>query len=92
LAHLKDFTQIMALATPEEKAQILQLVLKDVRVSQESLTLNLYDFSTLNIVGKGLKNRTEWLPFVDSFRTLCLVPTPEMKAVFDGLQHLAMAT
>jgi hypothetical protein len=61
LKHLKDFTQIMAVANPEEKAQILQLVLKNVRVSKESLTLNLYDFSSLKIVDKGLKNRTEWL-------------------------------
>jgi hypothetical protein len=33
----------------------------------------------------------EELPFVDSFRTLCLAPTPEMKAVFDDLQQLALA-
>ena len=66
LKHLKDFTQIMGLANPEEKAQILQLVLKNVRVSKELLTLNLYDFSSLNIAGKGLKNRTEWLPGPDS--------------------------
>ena len=32
-----------------------------------------------------------WLPFVDSFRTLCLAPTPEMKAVFNGFQDLALA-
>jgi hypothetical protein len=50
------------LAAPEEKAQILQLVLKNVRVSKESLTLNIYDFSSLTVSGKGLKNRTEWLP------------------------------
>jgi hypothetical protein len=52
----------MAIATPEEKSQILQVVLKDVRVSKELLTLNIYDFSSLNIVGRGLKNRTDWLP------------------------------
>jgi site-specific DNA recombinase len=60
--HLKDFAYLMALAAPEEKAQILQLVLKNVRVSKESLTLNIYDFSSLTITGEGLKNRTEWLP------------------------------
>jgi hypothetical protein len=60
--HLEDFAYLMALAAPEEKAQILQLVLKDVRVSKESLTLNIYDFSSLTITGEGLKNRTEWLP------------------------------
>ena len=56
----------MGLATPEEKAQILQLVLKDVRVSKELLTLNIYDFSGLTVSTKGLKNRTEWLPGPDS--------------------------
>jgi site-specific DNA recombinase len=58
---LKDFTQVMALATPDEKAQILQLVLKDVRVSKESLTLNIYDFSSRTIPEVRLDNRTEWL-------------------------------
>jgi hypothetical protein len=31
------------------------------------------------------------VPFVDSFRPLCLAPTPDMKAVFYGLEHLALA-
>jgi hypothetical protein len=47
LKHLKNFTPVIALAMPEEKAQILQLVLKDVRVSKELLTLTIYDFSNL---------------------------------------------
>ncbi len=89
---LKDFTQVMALAIPDEKAQILQLVLKDVRVSKELLTLNIYDFSSLTIPAAGLDNRTEWLPSMDSFRTFWLTPTPEMKAVFNGLQHLALTS
>jgi hypothetical protein len=66
LDHLKDFTQLMAQASPEEKAQILQLILKEVRVSKELLTLNMYDFSSLAISNNGLKNRTEWLPGPDS--------------------------
>jgi hypothetical protein len=28
--------------------------------------------------------------FVDTYRTLCLAPTPEMKAVFDGLQLFSL--
>jgi hypothetical protein len=32
------------------------------------------------------------LPFVDSFRTLCLAPAPEMKAVFNGFQLPAPAS
>ena len=78
----------MTLITPEEKAQILQLVLKDVRVSKDLLTLNMYDFSSLTISDVGLENRTEWLPCVASSRTLCPAPTPEMKAEFDRLQQV----
>jgi hypothetical protein len=66
LEHLKDFTQVMALATSEEKGQILQLVLKNVRVSNSLLTLNNYDFSSLTTSSGGLKNRTKWLPGPDS--------------------------
>jgi hypothetical protein len=32
-----------------------------------------------------------WRGFVDTYRTLCLMPTREMKEVFDGLQQLAQA-
>ncbi len=30
-----------------------------------------------------------WLPFLNAYRTLCIVPTPEMKAVFNDLRQLA---
>jgi hypothetical protein len=33
---------------------------------------------------------TRW-GFVNTYRTLCQTPTPEMKVVFDSLQHLALA-
>jgi hypothetical protein len=72
LKHLKDFTQVMALAIPDEKAQILQLVLKDVRVSKELLTPNIYDFSSLTISGEWLKNRTECLPNAGQTSARCL--------------------
>jgi site-specific DNA recombinase len=32
-----------------------------------------------------------WRGFVDTYRTLCLMPTREMEEVFDGLQKLAQA-
>jgi hypothetical protein len=32
-----------------------------------------------------------WRGFVDTYRTLCLAPTPEMKAIFDHLHQLALA-
>jgi hypothetical protein len=31
------------------------------------------------------------LPFVDAFRTICLTPTPEMKAFFEDVQHPALS-
>jgi hypothetical protein len=34
----------------------------------------------------------EWLPNIDSFRTLCLVPTREVLAVFNDLQNLTLAS
>jgi hypothetical protein len=35
--------------------------------------------------------RLDWLRFVESYRTLCLAPPPEVKAVFEDLRHLALA-
>ena len=32
----------------------------------------------------------EWLSFVDSFRTFCLTPTPEMIAIYNGLHELPL--
>ena len=29
-----------------------------------------------------------WLPFLDSFRTLCLAPSPEITRVFEELEQL----
>ena len=31
-----------------------------------------------------------WLPFVDTYRTLCLAPPPTLKAVFDGVRELTL--
>ncbi len=31
----------------------------------------------------------DWLPLVDEFRTLCVAPTPDVKALFKGLSVLA---
>ena len=35
-----------------------------------------------------LVDREIWLPFLDSFRTLCLAPPPEIKRVFEELEQL----
>jgi len=32
-----------------------------------------------------------WLPFVDSYRTICLAPTPEVRATFMGVRQMQMA-
>jgi hypothetical protein len=42
-----------------------------------------------NILAEGLSS-ANWLPFVDSFRTLCLAPMLEMKTIFEDLQQLAL--
>jgi hypothetical protein len=31
-----------------------------------------------------------WLPFVNSYRTLCIAPTPTLKAVFNGIRQLSL--
>ena len=31
-----------------------------------------------------------WLPLIDRYRTLCVTPTPEMKAVFSDIRLLAL--
>jgi hypothetical protein len=32
----------------------------------------------------------EWVPFVNSYRTLCIAPTPTLKAVFNGIRQLIL--
>jgi hypothetical protein len=29
----------------------------------------------------------EWLPFLNSYRTLCMVPTPEMRAILQDFRY-----
>jgi hypothetical protein len=38
---------------------------------------------------RGFSN---WLPIIDSFRTLCLAPPREVLAVFNELQNLTLAS
>ena len=42
-------------------------------------------------VGAAASVSENWLPVVDSFRTLCLAPPPEVKRLFENLQTLAQA-
>jgi site-specific DNA recombinase len=88
---LKDFTQVMALATPDEKAQILQLVLKDVRVSKDLLTLNIYDFSSRPMPEVRLGNRTEWLPALDALRNFCFCPQTTLEHMLSNMDRLSVA-
>ncbi len=32
-----------------------------------------------------------WLPFVDTYRTLCLAPDPQLKRVFEEIRNFDMA-
>jgi len=44
-----------------------------------------------SVFPRALLPSTSWLPFVDSYRTLCRMPTPEMKTIFEEVQKLALA-
>ena len=33
-------------------------------------------------------NYTGWLPFIDTFRTFCIMPPPEMKVMFNQVREL----
>ena len=40
-------------------------------------------------VSNGLSKN--WLPFVDTYRTLCLAPDPQLKRVFEEIRNFDMA-
>ena len=73
---------------PAQKAFLKNLgsnfVLKD-------RTLSFSYASPFHLVAQSDPQKN-WLPFVQTYRTLCLVPTPEMKAVFNDFQQLGSAT
>ena len=40
----------------------------------------------VNYLGLNVRRKTIWLPFVDTYRTLCLAPPPEVRVLFQQLQ------
>jgi hypothetical protein len=36
-------------------------------------------------------DHTSWLPFLDTYRTMCLVPQPEFRRVLDEIREMRMA-
>ena len=57
-----------------------------------------YDLLAKNVIAPETKKPAEstqtgisdiWLPIVDTYRTLCIAPSPEVKAVFHGVRKFS---
>ena len=61
--HLRDFRAIFGSLTPDERAEALQCILKEIVLYPDRLVLNIYELPELK---PGSQNRTVWLPGLDS--------------------------
>jgi hypothetical protein len=87
----------------QEKRRLLDFVCSDSTWKDGKLILQYRKHFYLRAVTNQSYKQTQatslrgsglcpmWLPFVDSFRTLCLAPTLDMKAIFYGVQRLALS-
>jgi site-specific DNA recombinase len=55
------------------------------------IALSIQNSHTRLSDGQGLCEPSIWLPFIDTYRTLCITPTPDIKEVFNGLRQFELA-
>jgi len=95
--------ELFARQAPREKRRLLNSLLSNCTWKEGELRATFrqpFDLiaaaaaapETRKAAGAAPDGRFEnWLPFVHTYRTLCLAPPPEVKAVFEGLRELALA-
>ena len=84
----------------------LRFLVEDITVTDEQIDISARTDAALRLMAGGSRQeKTEcvnhsvvsptivydWLPLVDTFRTLCVAPTPEAQSLFASIQGLAMA-
>jgi len=74
--------------SPEVRDRAVRMVLEHQREHASPWTAIA---STAEKIGCPAETLRDWVPVIDSFRTLCLVPTREVFAVFNELRGPARA-
>jgi LmbE family N-acetylglucosaminyl deacetylase len=83
----REILHLAALRTAATREEV-ELLSENLRRDLERLTSDR-DRKIGEIRARRLRRtRRSWLPFVDSFRTLCVIPSAEIKRVFEGLHGL----
>jgi hypothetical protein len=77
-------TAFNALTRPGQ-SEALHCILKGVTIHPQKLDLEFFERQEFC---SGSQNRKEWLPFVNAYRTLCIAPPSEIKAIFIETQNL----
>jgi hypothetical protein len=88
-AYVDALNTLLSKGSIVEQKSFLRSFVKRIDVNLPQVVIN-YTMPPKNTKGRTTRKRSStsclcWLPFVDSFRTLCLEPTAEMRAVFNGL-------
>ena len=94
--------ELFARQAPGEKRRLLNFLLSNCtwKVGELRATFR-HPFDLIAAAASAPESRTaagaatdgrseNWLPFIDSYRTLCQEPRPEVKAVFESLRRLAL--
>jgi hypothetical protein len=72
----------------EQKRQLIAFVLSNLRLKGKKLEFSLRSPFDLMV---NRANYTSWLPFLDTYRTMCLVPTPEFRGVLEEIREMRLA-
>jgi len=86
--------------SPAEKGRLLEFVLSNCTWKDGRLTAEYgqpFDLPAKNVISLEKKKPAEraqtgcfdnWLPIVDAYRTICIAPTQEVRAVFEAVKEL----
>jgi hypothetical protein len=72
----------------EQKRQLIAFVFSNLRLKGKKLEFSLRSPFDLMV---NRANHTSWLPFLDTYRTMCLAPQPEFREILEHVRSMQLA-
>jgi hypothetical protein len=72
----------------EQKRELIAFVFSNLRLKGKKLEYSLRSPFDLMV---NRADHTSWLPFLDTYRTMCLAPQPDFRRVLAGVRAMELA-
>jgi hypothetical protein len=80
--------EIFECSKTEQKRQLIAFVFSNLRLKGKKLEFSLRSPFDLMV---NRANYTSWLPFLDTYRTMCLAPQPDFRRVLEDVRAMQLA-